>query len=385
MKKVRIGIIGIGGMGGSHAQYIQAGDVPRCELTAVCDITPEYLDRFEGVEKFDNSRALIRSGCVDAVLIATPHYDHTTIGMDALEQGLHVLMEKPISVHKADCERLLAAHKSKRQVFSAMFNMRTNPVYRKAKQLLESNEIGELVRVNFIITTWFRTEIYYASGGWRATWRGEGGGVLINQCPHQLDLLQWLCGMPAKVWSSIRLGAKHNIEVEDEVTALMEYPNGASGVFVTSTGEAPGSNRLEICGERGQLLIENGVLRFIRNEVPATEFSRTTDQKFGRPPVWDITFPGIVNSGGHKEITRNFVNAIIDGEPLLAPAREGIHSVELGNAMLLSGLTGKPVDMPMDSAVFERRLKRLIKTSKFKKKTTHRKSKQDLQQSFGHA
>ncbi len=385
MKKVRIGIVGIGGMGGSHARYIQAGDVPRCELTAVCDIVPEYLDRFDGVEKFADSREMIRSGCVDAVLIATPHYGHTTIGIDALEQGLHVLVEKPISVHKADCERLIAAHKRKKQVFSAMFNMRTNPVYRKAKQLMQDNEIGELVRVNFIITTWFRTEFYYASGGWRATWRGEGGGVLLNQCPHQLDLLQWLCGMPAKVQSTIRLGAKHNIEVEDEVTAMMEYPNGASGVFVTSTGETPGSNRLEICGERGQLVIENGALRFIRNEVPATEFSRTTDQKFGRPPVWDITFPGVSNGGGHKDITRNFVNAILDGEPLLAPAREGIHSVELGNAMLLSGLTGKPVNMPMDSAVFERRLKRLIKTSKFEKKTTRRKSKEDLGKSFGHA
>ncbi len=385
MKKVRLGIIGIGGMGGNHARYIQAGDVPRCDLTAVCDIVPKYLDRFDGVEKFDDSRKLIRSGCVDAVLIATPHYGHTTIGIDALNQGLHVLVEKPISVHKADCERLIAAHKGKRQVFAAMFNMRTNPVYRKAKQLLENNEIGELVRVNFIITSWFRTEFYYASGGWRATWRGEGGGVLLNQCPHQLDLLQWLCGMPSKVQSTIRLGARHNIEVEDEVTAMMEYPNGASGVFVTSTGEAPGTNRLEICGERGKLLIEDGTLRFTRNEIPATEFSRTTNQKFARPAVWDITFPGVSNGGGHKDITLNFVNAIIDREPLLAPARDGIHSVELGNAMLLAGLTGKPVDMPLNSAVFERRLKQLIRTSKFEKKTTRHRSKEDLRQSFGQA
>ncbi len=385
MKKVRLGIIGIGGMGGSHARYIQAGDVPRCELTAVCDIVPEYLDRFDGVEKFEDSRKLIRSGCVDAVLIATPHYGHTTIGIDALNQGLHVLVEKPISVHKADCERLIAAHKDKRQVFAAMFNMRTNPVYRKAKQLLESKEIGELVRVNFIITSWFRTEFYYASGGWRATWRGEGGGVLLNQCPHQLDLLQWLCGMPSKVQSTIRLGARHNIEVEDEVTAMLEYPNGASGVFVTSTGEAPGTNRLEICGERGKLLIEDGTLRFTRNEIPATEFSRTTNQKFARPAVWDITFPEVSNGGGHKDITLNFVNAIIDREPLLAPARDGIHSVELGNAMLLAGLTGKAVDMPLNSAVFERRLKQLIRTSKFEKKTTRHRSKEDMRQSFGQA
>ncbi len=385
MTKVRLGIIGIGGMGGNHARYVQAGAVPRCDLTAVCDIVPEYMDRFEGVEKFEDSRKLIRSGCVDAVLIATPHYGHTTIGIDALKQGLHVLVEKPISVHKADCERLIAAHKGKRQVFAAMFNMRTNPIYRKAKQLLENNELGELVRVNFIITSWFRTEFYYASGGWRATWSGEGGGVLLNQCPHQLDLLQWLCGMPAKVQSTIRLGARHKIEVEDEVTAMLTYPNGASGVFVTSTGEAPGTNRFEICGERGKLLIEDGTLHFTRNEIPATEFSRISDQKFGRPPKWDITFPGVSNGGDHKDITSNFVNAILDDEPLLAPACDGIHSVELGNAMLLSGLTGKPVDIPLNGTVFERRLKQLIRTSKFKKKTTRRRSKEDLRQSFGHA
>lgn len=386
MKKVRLGIIGIGGMGGSHARYVQAGAVPRCALTAVCDIVPEYLDRFEGVEKYEDSRDMIRSGSVDAVLIATPHYGHTTIGIDALNQGLHVLVEKPISVHKADCERLIAAHKDEKQVFAAMFNMRTNPIYRKAKQLLDNHELGELVRVNFIVTSWFRTEFYYASGGWRATWSGEGGGVLLNQCPHQLDLLQWLCGMPAKVQSIIRLGARHDIEVEDEVTAILEYANGASGVFVTSTGEAPGTNRFEICGERGKLLIENGALSFSRNEIPATEFSRTTDQKFGRPPAWDVTFPGVANGGGHKDITTNFVNAILDDEPLLAPARDGIHSVELGNAMLLSGLTGKPVDMPMKGVTFERRLKRLIRESTFKKKKTKtRRSREDLRQSFGHA
>lgn len=368
MKKVRIGIIGLGVMGKGHADYIRSGEVARCELTAVCDSSPERLEAFEREEKFSDARKLIRSGAADAILIATPHYTHTTVGVDALQNGLHVLVEKPISVHKADCEKLLAAHRNnKRLVFGAMFNQRTNPVFRKAKQLLEQNELGELVRVNFIITDWFRTEAYYASADWRGTWKGEGGGVLLNQCPHQLDMLQWLCGMPSRVLSLVRLGGRHNIEVEDEVSAILEYANGASGIFVTSTGEAPGTNRLEICGERGKLLIENGVLRFIRNEIPATEFNRASSQGIATPPTWDVTFPGIADGGSHREVTQNFVNAIIDGEPLLAPACEGIHSVELGNAILLAGLTGKAVDLPLDGAVFARRLKRLIAGSRFAK------------------
>ncbi len=372
MKKVRIGIIGVGIMGEAHAVYLQGGAVSGAELTAICDADPGHLARFEKVEKFSDSRRLIRSGLVDAVLIATPHYTHTTIGIDALQQGLHVLVEKPISVHKADAERLVAAHQGKHQVFAAMFNKRSDPVYRKAKQLLDQNELGDLTRVNFIITDWFRTEAYYASGGWRATWLGEGGGVLLNQCPHQLDMLQWLCGMPMRVQSQVRLGARHAIEVEDEVTAILDYANGASGVFITSTGEAPGTNRIEICGERGKLLIENNTLRFTRNEIPMTEFSRSSPHFFARPPVWEVTFPRLQGGGGHRDMTQNFVNAILEGEPLLAPAGEGLHSVELGNAMLLSGLTGKPVDLPLNGALFKRFLNQLIRDSQLEKKAAVR-------------
>lgn len=378
MKKLRLGIIGTGIMGQGHARYLQAGEVPRCELTAVCDTRPENLQTILNVEKFSDPGALISSGKVDAVLIATPHYSHTSIGIDALRQGLHVLVEKPISVHKADCERLLAAHRNPRQVFGAMFNLRTNPLFRKAKALIDNREIGPLVRVNYIITDWFRTESYYASGGWRGTWEGEGGGVLLNQCPHQLDMLQWLCGMPTRVHGMIRLGGRHAIEVEDEVTAILEYPNGAGGVFVTSTGETPGTNRLEICGENGRLLIENGSMRFTRNEVPTARFSRASKKFFDRPPVWEINFPGVSQGGSHREIMLNFVNAVLDGEPLLAPAAEGIRSVELGNAMLLAGLTGKPVDMPLNGAVFERHLKALIRTSRTGKRTLRRATRKSV-------
>lgn len=309
----------------------------------------------------------MKAGICDAVLICTPHYSHTRIGIDALNAGLHVLVEKPISVHKADCERLIDAHKNDKQVFAAMFNQRTNPCYRKIKQLIDTGETGRLLRVSWIITDWFRTQQYYDGGGWRATWAREGGGVLLNQCPHQLDLLQWFFGMPSRVSAHCGVGKYHNIEVEDEVTAYFEFPNGATGVFITSTGEAPGTNRLEITGTRGKIIVENNQIRFTRNEVPCDEFCRTSEKAFAFPDVWDVTFPISGTGGQHLDVLKNFAAAILRGEKLLAPAIEGIHSVELGNAMLLSSFKGTAVDLPLDGAEYERLLQKLVKESVFVK------------------
>ncbi len=377
MKSVKLGLIGLGGMGIYHTEQIQKGSIERCELAAVCDINTALLDKVKGdVKKFTDSRELIRSGEVDAVIIVTPHYSHTTIGIDALNAGLHVLVEKPISVHKADCERLIAAHKNKKQVFAAMFNQRTDPHYRKIKKILDNGELGRLMRVNWIITDWFRTQSYYNGGKWRATWRGEGGGVLTNQCPHQLDLLQWLCGQPVRVRGFCSFGKYHKIEVEDEVTAYLEYKNGATGVFITSTGEAPGVNRLEIVGENGRVLVENNEVKFIKNEESAIKVCKTSKEGFAKPDIWNIDIPVYGNGGQHIEIIQNFANAILDGTPLIAPAKEGIYSVELANAIVYSSLLNKPVDLPLDGAAFERRLKKLIRESDtVGKKTTSKKQK----------
>ncbi|MCX7046511.1 MAG: Gfo/Idh/MocA family oxidoreductase [Candidatus Sumerlaeota bacterium] len=381
--KLRLGIIGVGGMGREHSRIIRE-KVTRCELTAVCDIDPRRREFFPGLTFFERSEELIRSGLVDAVLIATPHYFHTTIGIDALEQGLHVLVEKPISVHKADCERLIAAHKRRGQVFAAMFNQRTDPHYIRIKRLIEQGELGAIQRVNWIITDWFRTEAYYRSGGWRATWKGEGGGVLLNQCPHNLDLLQWLCGMPKRVRAFCALGKYHDIEVEDEVTAYMEYANGATAVFATTTGEAPGANRLEIAGDRGKVVCESGKVTFIRNEMGAKEFCKTSKESFATPQRWNIDIPIAGNGSQHAGIEQNFVDAILDGAPLIAPAREGIRSVELANAMLYSSLLGKTVELPLDGKAYERKLKQLIAGSKTKKKVVEQKSV-EMGKSFGKA
>lgn len=382
-KEVRIGIIGTGGIGNLHSDNLLKGAVERCRLTAVCDLSPTQLTRFDdSIAKFSNTQAFLAESGVDAVLICTPHFAHTTVGIQALEAGLHVLVEKPISVHKADCERLLAAHKSRKQVFAAMFNQRTCPHFRKVKELMQTRVLGKLMRVNWIITNWFRTEAYYSCGAWRATWEGEGGGVLLNQSPHQLDMFQWLFGMPTRVRGFCELGKWHNIEVEDDVTAYMQFKNGATAVFITSTGEAPGTNRLEITGEHGKIVVEHEKIAFTRNEMSAIEFSKTSDQAFASPGVWNIDIPVSGTAGQHAAITQNFVNAILDGEPLMAPAREGINSVELANAILLSSLTEKTVELPMDSKVFERRLKKLIRESTFTKKPVRHKTKVNMKASL---
>ena len=373
MKKLRLGIVGLGNMGRDHGTKILAGKVPRCELTAVCDSNPEKFQPFPELKTFTDVSSMIASGEIDAILIATPHYSHTTIGIEALEAGLHVLVEKPISVHKADCERLIAAHRSRKQVFAAMFNQRTDPFYQKVRDLVQGGELGKIRRINWIITDWFRTEAYYASGGWRATWGGEGGGVLLNQCPHNLDLYQWIFGMPVKVRGFCKLGRYHKIEVEDDVTAYFEHANGATGVFITSTGEAPGTNRLEVVGEQGKLVLENNRILYTRNEVQTSEFSRTTTSGFSRPPIWNVEIPAPSDRGEqHMGILKNFTNTILDGGKLIAPAAEGIHSVELANSILLSSILEKSVDVPISSAAYEKELRKLITSSKFKKKTPKR-------------
>jgi predicted dehydrogenase len=369
MDKVRVGVIGVGAMGGSHAKWLRGGLVPGAELAAVCDLNPNRLRAIEGIPGYESSDELIRSGEVDAVVIATPHYDHTTIGIEALQRGLHVMLEKPISVQKADCERLIAAHTNTAQVFGAMFQLRTDPEFSKIRELIQSGELGEIKRVNWIATHWFRSEAYYASGDWRATWAGEGGGVLLNQCPHQLDLFQWIFGMPASVRAHCQLGRYHDIEVEDDVTAYMQYPNGATAVFITSTGESPGTNRLEIACDRGRLLYENGELRYNRTEVPVSEFSRSSRLGFAPPAAWDIhiPLPPRDDSPKHVHVLRNFVDAIRNGTPLIAPAQEGIHSVELANAFLLSSMQNRTIELPMNAGEYAEHLDRLKATSRYRR------------------
>lgn len=371
MKTIRVGIIGMGNIGRHHAAYLLDGKVSRCQLVAVGSTSPAKLESYKarGVRIFGGGAEMIESGEVDAVIIATPHYQHTTLGMAALERGVHLMVEKPISAHKADAERLIeAGRRNPSVVFGGMFQLRVEPRYQKIRSILKSGELGEFVRMNWLITDWFRTEAYYSSGGWRATWKGEGGGVLLNQCLHNLDVLSWLLGMPSKVRGFCQLGRYHNIEVEDNVTAYMEYSNGATGTFVTSTGETPGTNRLEIAGTRGRLVLENGRLTFTRNEVDMIEWSRTSKVGFSKPDVWNVEIPFENAAAPHAALMQNFVDSILDGVPLIAPGADGMGSVELANAMLFSSMLDRTLELPMDGAAFERQLQTLIENSRFEKK-----------------
>jgi predicted dehydrogenase len=352
-------------MGHSHARNILAGKVPRLRLAAVADSAPERLALFPAIPGFATDRELIASGLVDAVLIATPHYFHADTSIAALEAGLHVLVEKPISVERAECERMIAAReKHPEQVFAAMFNQRTDPLYRKIRQLVQGGKLGQLCRVQWTVTNWFRPDVYFRMSGWRATWAGEGGGVLLNQCPHNLDLFSWLFGQPVRVRGFCSFGRYHDIEVEDDVTAYFELAGGATATFITSTGEAPGTNRLEVAGDRGRLVAEGGKLRFTRNLVPTSKFCRTTKEPFSAPPTREQEFVFKDAGGQHVAIMRNFTDVIVSKKPLIAPAAEGIYSVELANAILLSSWTEKPVDLPLDAATYSRWLKKKIAASR---------------------
>jgi predicted dehydrogenase len=370
MNTIRLGIIGMGNIGKYHAEYLLNHRIGRCKLVAVCDAFPAALDKYKSLKVFGDGEQLIKSGEVDAVIIATPHFQHTTLGITALDAGVHAMVEKPISSHKADAERLIAAHMRKPEVvFAGMFQLRTEPRYLRIQKLIQDGDLGQIVRVNWINTDWYRTEAYYASGGWRATWKGEGGGVLLNQCLHNLDTLQWLCGMPSQVRGFCQLGRYHQIEVEDNVTAYIEWANGATGVFVSSTGESPGTNRFELAGTKGKVVLENNKLTFTRNERDMIQFSRTAKQGFAKPDVWNIEIPFESAILPHGTMVQNFVNAILDREPLIAPGEEGIHSVELANSVVYSSLLEQSVTLPMDGAAWETKLNQLISETKHEKKT----------------
>ncbi len=368
MDIVRIGVIGVGNMGGNHVGYLAKGDIPGAKLTALCDTNAEQLARMkalsgENVATFEEADALMQSDQIDAVIVATPHYDHPPLAIKALERGLHVMIEKPAGVYTRQVREMNEAAEKSDRVFGLMFNQRTLGQHQKLKELVGSGELGELRRTNYIITSWFRAQSYYDSGGWRATWAGEGGGVLANQCPHNLDLWQWICGMPVRMRAFCAFGKYHTIEVEDDVTAYVEYENGATGVFITTTGEAPGTNRMEITGDNGKVVMEEGKITFWRNRTPAHIFNKEWKGGFGSPETWKCEIPFKGGGEEHRGITQNWVQAILNGTPLLAPAVEGINGVQLSNAMLLSTWLDDWVDIPVDEDLYYEKLQERIKHS----------------------
>lgn len=360
MQKVRLGIIGVGNMGSSHCRSIIAGKTPEIELAAIADISAAKRDWAkktlpESVAIFDDAEKMMQSGRVDAVLIATPHYLHPPLAIMGLRHGLHVISEKPAGVYTKQVREMNEAAAKSDKIFAIMFNQRTNCVFRKMKELVSSGELGEIKRTNWIITNWYRSQSYYDSGDWRATWAGEGGGVLLNQAIHNLDLWQWIFGMPARLTGFCGFGRHHAVEVEDDATLYASYDGKATAVFICSTGEFPGTNRLEISCEKGRLTAADGRLLLWHGDPERAEVRRE-----------ELTPQGAAT--GHNGILQNFSNAIRFGEPLISPGEDGLPALELCNAAYLSAWRGQTVRLPVDAADFACELEARRAASPEKKK-----------------
>lgn len=367
MEQVRIGVVGCGVIGRYHLDNISKND--KIKLIGVCDIDEKQAKKIakdNDCKAFSDYKELVLSDNIDVVIVATPHYQHPEISIWAFEHGVHVLCEKPIAVQVNEARSINDVHKKHPELkFGIVFQMRRDPLWRQVKKLIETGETGKIFRVSWIVTTWLRTQSYYDSGGWRGTWKGEGGGVLMNQCPHQLDLLQWFFGMPEEITSVCNFGKYHDVEIEDDVTAIFKYSDGKTLTFVASTGEFPGTNRLEISCEHGRIVVENEKIKFDRTVNPVSEFVKDKSSS-GVPEVWDVNIPISEKEELpiHAAILENFVQAVLGKEELSAPGTEGLNSLTLANAMVYAGVQGKPVKLPLDGDEYEKFLNDMIAKSK---------------------
>lgn len=371
-KKVKLGIIGIGNMGSGHAHNIVRGECPEFELVAVADIKPQRIEWAKKelpaeINCFETAEAMLDSGLIEACMICVPHYDHPKYAIECMKRGIHVMVEKPAGVYTKQVREMCEeAEKHPNVVFGMMFNQRTNCIYRKMRELVQSGKYGEIRRTNWIITNWYRPQAYYDSGDWRATWSGEGGGVLLNQCPHQLDLWQWICGMPVKVESHLKYGKWHDIEVEDDVTTYVEYANGATGIFITSTGDAHGTNRFEIQLDKAKIVAEDDKLSLLEYDMTEQEFSKTNTNPFATVNAHRVEVETDGQNPQHIGVVNAWGGAILRGEPLIAGGEEGINGLTLSNAMHLSSWLNKEIELPFDEELYYQELMKRVATSKRK-------------------
>ncbi|WP_066250198.1 Gfo/Idh/MocA family protein [Neobacillus drentensis] len=375
MGLVKVGVIGIGNMGSSHVQMLDKGQIKGAALTAICSSNASRIEWVKNntqgnVQIFRDVDTFFNESGIDAVLIATPHYSHPELAKKAFAKGIHVLIEKPAGVFTKDVLEMNEAAKLSGKVFGIMYNQRANPLFQKLRDLIQSGELGEIKRTNWIVTDVYRSQSYYDSSKWRATWKGEGGGVLLNQALHHLDIWQWTTGfLPKSIRATCSIGKYHDIEVEDDVTAFVEYENGATGVFITSTGEAPGTDRYEIVGDCGKLVVENDELSFYRLTQSEREFNATYTGGFGVPEWKKIVIPVKSENANHSMIVQNWIDSIVTGSQLLAPGTEGINALEISNAIYLSSWLNETVELPIDPNLYYEKLQEKISTSTFKKKS----------------
>ena len=377
MDKIKLGIIGFGNMGTGHTSNIMGGNCPEVELVAICDKNPDRCEFGKSkypdanITYFTDAIEMLDSGLIDSCLVAVPHYDHAKYSMECMKRGIHVMCEKPAGVYTRQVREMIAeSEKHPEVVFGMMFNQRTNPVYRKMHELVHSGKYGEIRRTNWLITNWYRSQAYYNSSDWRATWAGEGGGVLLNQCPHQLDLWQWICGMPVKVQSKIKYGKWHDIEVDDDVTTFVEYENGATGVFITTTGDGKGTNRFEVQMDGAKLVVEDDKLTVTEFEMKESEFTKTNTEVFGSVKTHNLEIEIEKTNPQHIGVVNAWAGKILHGTPLIAEGAEGLKGVILSNAMHLSDFLGREVEIPFDEDLYYEELMKRVATSKKKENVT---------------
>ncbi len=377
MDKIKLGIIGFGNMGTGHTSNIMGGNCPEVELVAICDKNPDRCEFGKNkypdanITYFTDAIEMLDSGLINACLVAVPHYDHAKYSIECMKRGIHVMCEKPAGVYTRQVREMIAeSEKHPEVVFGMMFNQRTNPVYRKMHELVHSGKYGEIRRTNWLITNWYRSQAYYNSSDWRATWAGEGGGVLLNQCPHQLDLWQWICGMPVKVQSKIKYGKWHDIEVDDDVTTFVEYENGATGVFITTTGDGKGTNRFEVQMDGAKLVVEDDKLTVTEFDVKESEFTKTNTEVFGSIKTHNLEIEIENTNPQHIGVVNAWAGKILHGTPLIAEGAEGLKGVILSNAMHLSDFLGKEIELPFDEDLYYEELMKRVATSKKKENVT---------------
>ncbi len=390
---VKFGIVGIGQQGSMYSSVMKhgkfmgmdVGGIKGAELVAVCDILEtrrEWAKENLGEEVlvYENYVDMLDSGKIEAVIVVTPHYFHPSMAIEAMNRDIHVIVDKPAGVYTKQVREMNEVAESKPNVqFAMMFNQRNNPLYQKLKEIIDSGVLGEMRRSTWTITTWWRPQAYYDMSSWRATWEGEGGGVLINQAPHQIDLWQWLCGMPTKVNAKINYGSHRNIVVDDDVTATVEYENGATGVFITCTHDVVGTDRFEILFDSGKVIVEDSK-KIILKKLKESENSMNKRMTFedvktlfmgkGMDEYISKEIIEFDSAWGrqHAEVIESFVEAINGSGKLIAEGREGIKALSITNAMHLSSWLGKEVQLPIDENLFFEELQKRIKEEKKLKK-----------------
>lgn len=388
MEKIRLGILGYGNMGSAHAKNIvEKQKCPKIEIKAVCDLKSDRLDAAramvgDGAKYYTDAIEMLDSGEIDACLICVPHYDHAKYAIECMNRSLHVMVEKPAGVYTLQAREMNKVADQHPEVsFGMMFNQRTNCVYRKVRELVQSGKYGQVRRVNWIITNWFRPQAYFDSGDWRATWSGEGGGVLLNQCPHQLDLWQWIFGLPEKLEAKMLFGKWHDIEVEDDVSVWCQFANGATGVFVTSTGDAHGTNRLEIQMDKAKIVTDSKTIQLREYEMTVQEFDKINTSPFKSVDSAEVEVETDGENPQHSGVLNAWADNILEGKPLVADGREGVNGLMLSNAMHLSAFLGKEVTLPIDEDLYYRELQKRVANSK--RKTNVKETFADATSSFG--